>query len=111
MDTINLYWSYFRNTLGTLFLLSPIFLAAWVFHLALGLGNGPSDIWMGIMGAGAVLVFFRNPFWRMWAIFFPEVWRRARSIRGDVARLVRGRIHAGVSRVGTDWNDLRRATK
>lgn len=34
MHTLELYWSYFRNTLGTLILLLPFFFAAWVFHLA-----------------------------------------------------------------------------
>ena len=110
MHPLKLYWSYFRNTLGTLILLLPFFLAAWVFHLALGLGNGPGDIWMGVMGAGAVLLLFRKQ-WRLWVILYPELWRMARPILGDVARLVRGRVHAGLSRVRTDWNDLRRVIK
>ncbi len=110
MHPLKLYWSYFRNTLGTLILLLPFFIAAWVFHLALGPGNGPIDIWMGIMGAGAVLLLFRKQ-WRLWVILSPELWRMARPFLGNLAWLVRGRIHAGVSRVRTDWNDLRRATK
>jgi hypothetical protein len=110
MQTIRLYWSYFRNTLGTLILLLPFFIAAWVFHLALGLGNGPGDIWMGIMGAGAVLLLFRKQ-WRLWGILFPELWRMARPLLSHIARLLRGRIHAGLSRVRADWNDLQRAIK
>lgn len=110
MDCIKLYWSYFRNTLGTLILLLPLFLAAWVFHLAMGLGNGSGDIWMGIMGAGAVLLLFRKQ-WRLWAILFPGLWRMARPFLGDVAQLVRGRMHAGASRLRADWNDLRRVIK
>lgn len=59
MNTIKLYWSYFRNILGTLLLIWPIFLAAWVFHLAMGLGDSGGML-LGLAGAGAVLVFFRS---------------------------------------------------
>lgn len=110
MHNIKLYWSYFRNTLGTLILLLPFFIAAWIFHLSMGLGNGSGDIWMGIMGAGAALLLFRKQ-WRLWAILFPELWRMARPLLSHVARLVRGRMHAGLSRVRADWNDLQRAIK
>ena len=110
MHTLKLYWSYFRNTLGTLILLLPFFLAGWMFHLAMGLGNGSGDVWMGIMGAGAVLLLFRKQ-WRLWAILFPELWRLAQPLLSDVAQLVRGRIHAGLLRVRADWNDLQRVIK
>ena len=110
MQTVKTYWSYFRNTLGTLILLLPFFLAAWVFHLAMGLGNGSGDVWMGVMGAGAVLLLFRKQ-WRLWVILFPELWRMVRPLLSHVARLARGRIHEGLLRVRMDWNDLRRAIK
>ena len=110
MQTIELYWSYFRNILGTLILLLPFFIAAWVFHLALGLGDGPGDIWMGIMGAGAVLLLFRKQ-WRLWVILFPALWRAAKPIVGAMAHMVNHRIRSGLSRVRADWNDLRRAIK
>ena len=73
MDAIKLCWLYFRNALGAVSLLWPIALAAWVFHMALGLGDA-GGLWLAILGAGAVLVFFRS-YWRLWAILFPEVWR------------------------------------
>ena len=109
-QTIKLYWGYFRNTLGTLILLLPFFLAAWVFHLAMGLGNGSGDIWMGIMGAGAVLLLFRKQ-WRLWVILFPELWGMARPIFGSLFHMLRARLSGGLLRVRTDWNDLRRALK
>jgi len=109
MDTIKLCWLYFRNILGAVSLLWPIALAAWVFHAALQLGDA-GGLWLSILGAGAVLVFFRS-YWRLWAIFFPEVWRSARPLVGDLSQMAVGRIRAGLWRIRTDWNDLRRAIK
>ena len=109
MDAIKLCWLYFRNALGTILLLWPLALAAWVFHMALGLGDA-GGLWLAILGAGAVLVFFRS-YWRLWAIFFPEVWRSARPLMGDLSHGVGRRIQAGLWRIRTDWNDLRRALK
>jgi hypothetical protein len=81
-----------------------------VFHLAMGLGNGSGDIWMGIMGAGAVLLLFRKQL-RLWAILFHELWRMAWPFLGNLAWLVRGRMHAGMSGVRTDWNAVWRVIK
>ncbi len=109
-QTIKLYWSYCRNVLGTLILLLPFFIAAWVFHLAMGLGNGPMDIWMGIMGAGAVLLLFRKQ-WRLWVILFPGLWRAGKPVFASLLHMLRNKLRSGVLRVQTDWNDLRRAMK
>ena len=109
MDAIKLCWLYFRNALGAILLLWPLALAAWVFHAALQLGDA-GGLWLAILGAGAVLVFFRS-YWRLWAIFFPEAWRSARPLMGDLSHEVGRRIQAGLWRIRTDWNDLRRALK
>ncbi len=108
-QTIKLCWSYFRNALGAILLLWPLALAAWVFYMALGLGDA-GGLWLAVLGAGAVLVFFRS-YWRLWAIFFPEVWRMARPLMGDLLQMVVRRIRVGLWRIRTDWNDLRRALK
>ena len=109
MDTIKLFWLYFRNALGAVSLLWPIALAAWVFHMALGLGDA-GGLWLAILGAGAVLVFFRS-YWRLWAILFPEVWRWSRPLRDNLTYWAARKIQAGLWRIRTDWNDLRRALK
>jgi hypothetical protein len=61
-------------------------------------------------GAGAVLVFFRS-YWRLWAILFPEVWRWSRPLRDNLTYWAARKIRAGLWRIRTDWNDLRRAIK
>lgn len=83
MDTIKLCWAYFRNLLGTLLLLAPIFLAAWVFQMALDIHGG---LGLAFAGAFAVLLLFRG-YWRMWAIFFPAVFRMARPMLVDLLRM------------------------
>lgn len=110
MQTVKTYWSYFRNTLGTLILLLPFFLAAWVFHLAMGLGNGSGDIWMGIMGAGAVLLLFRRQ-WRLWVILFPELWRLAARFAPDLVAFASIKLRRAQRQVRNDWRDLRRSAR
>lgn len=109
MTKVKLYWSYFRNALGVILLLWPLALAAWVFDAALRLGDA-GGLWLAILGAGAVLVFFRS-YWRFWAILLPAGWRLIRPLMGDLARMVNRRIQAGLGRIRTDWRDLRRAMK
>lgn len=107
MNTIRLYWAYFRNLLGTALLLAPIILAVWVFQLALRGGSG----WiLSTCGALAVLLLFRRH-WRLWAVFFPAAFRWLRPILSDLWTLARRRVQAGWQRIHTDWNDLRRTLK
>ena len=106
MNTIKLYWSYFRNILGTLLLIWPIFLAGWVFHLAMSLGDS-GGLLLGLFGAGAVLVFFRS-YWRYWAVLFPAIWRWASPIMADLLDGAVRRARAAAWRIRADWNDLRR---
>jgi len=80
VTTIKLFWSYFRNAMGVILLLWPLALAAWVFDAALRLGDA-GGLWLAILGAGAVLVFFRS-YWRSWAILLPAGWRLIRSFGG-----------------------------
>lgn len=114
MHSIKQIWFYIRTAIRLVALLWPIALAAWVFHLALGLHTGPMDYWMGFLGFAATLVLFRG-FWRHWIAFFgqtaPILWRFTAALSADLYQLARYKLKAASYRVRTDWADLRRVFK
>ena len=73
----------------------------------MGLGNGSGDIWMGIMGAGAVLLLFRKQ-WRLWVILFPELWRLVARFALDLVAFAKTKLQRTQRQVQSDWRDLQR---